>query len=86
MKEQRPKLTLFEPQWDFIRIFIVLLYFCDSYKEVLSVAAIGAVGAASYVLYQKQEEKIRLLEKRLEKLTEKVKENDLIGKISNIQL
>merc|ERR1711937_27177 len=46
-------------------------------KEVLSVAAIGAVGAASYVLYQKQEEKIKLLEKRLEKLTEKVKENDL---------
>jgi len=48
-------------------------------KEVLSVAAIGAVGAASYVLYQKQEEKIKLLEKRLEKLTEKVKENDLIA-------
>ena len=48
----------------------------------MSVAAIGAVGAASYVLYQKQEEKIKLLEKRLEKLTEKVKENDLIGKIS----
>ena len=51
----------------------------------MSVAAIGAVGAASYVLYQKQEEKIKILEKRLEKLTEKVKENDLIGKISNIK-
>ena len=43
-------------------------------------AAIGAVGAASYVLYQKQEEKIRILEKKLEVLTEKVNENDLIGK------